>query len=151
MDAASPRPVAPTWCYTPSEASGQAPARAGALLYGARPPHLCVGQLRGEHGRVLRARAELRARSVRQVLDLVRGPSNLSVNQAVAEVAARNTLLRLSMPELGYLLRALPSSQVTFRRQLARFQAFGIDGLLDQKLGKCGRKRGRIGSTEVTE
>ncbi len=97
--------------------------------------------LAGHQGLVLRMRAELRLRCVRN-FERLRASPTLGAEGASSFILAENRRLRAELPELRPVLSALPGSRSGLHRLWSVWKRFGPDALVDQKIGRSGRKPG---------
>ncbi len=97
--------------------------------------------LAGHQGLVLRMRAALRLRCVRD-FERLRASPTLGAEGAASFILADNRRLRAELPELRPVLSALPGSRSGLHRLWSNWKRFGPDALVDQKLGRSGRRPG---------
>lgn len=109
------------------------------------PPSLTYSATRrlGHQGEIIRMRADVRKASLDQVSALARLPG-YNLQTAIATVVGRNVLATVKSGQILWpVVSALPRARSTLLGHARRFRLFGIDGLVDQKVGRCGRRRKR--------
>lgn len=98
--------------------------------------------LGGHQGQLLRMRALLRLRCVRNFERLRESAAIGGGEGAASLIIADNRRLRAELPELCSVLSALPGSRSGIMRLWSNWKKFGPDALVDQKLGRSGRRPG---------